>query len=85
MTLLRAALGSLTLCLLQSCASAPPLTVSERTERVPATVWQGVLWKHTQRHEMRMQHRVAARHFVPVAQPGSASTLCTRCYSEVRR
>ena len=39
----------------------------EPTERVPATVWQGVLWEHTQRHEVRMQHRVAARHFVPVS------------------
>ena len=38
----------------------------EPTERLPATIWQGVLWKHTQRHEMRLQHRVAARHFLPV-------------------
>ena len=41
----------------------------EPTGRVPATVWQGVLWQHTQRHEVRMQHRVAARHSIPVTRP----------------
>ena len=39
----------------------------EPTERVPATVWQGVLWKSTQRNEVRMQHGVAARYSVPVS------------------
>jgi len=35
MTLLRAALASLTLCLLQSCASAPPLTASNQQSECP--------------------------------------------------
>jgi len=34
--------------------------------RVPASVWQGMLWAvgSTRYHEMRLQHRVATRHAV---------------------
>jgi hypothetical protein len=35
MTLLRAALGSLLLCLLQSCASAPPMTSANQPGECP--------------------------------------------------
>src|SRR6267154_5787078 len=49
----------------------------EPTGRVPATVWQGVLWKYTQRDEVRMQHGVAARYSVPVSPREQGSAIPT--------